>query len=989
MAIERDIEIGIGSDRSKRGASAIRRALDSIKRKSKQVHDAGARHAKKHSKSLGLVAKAMAAISGFVIARSLIKSQIDFGQAVADLSAITGAVGEDLEFLRKKSKEFGETTTLSATQAAEAFKIIASAKPDLLENVEALSLVTEEAIALAEATGETLPTAANAMAAALNQFGAGAEESSRFINVLAAGSKRGAALVGEMAEALKNVGTIASIANISFEETNAALQLMSTRAIKGGEAGMQFRGMLLALTAQSRDEFKPEVVGLQQALQNLADAGFDEGSDAVQLFGRRNLAVANTLIVNRDQLGKLTKQLTGTNIAYEQQAVRIDNLSGDIKAMKSAYEGLELTIGEKLNGALRAVTQSATENIRALARNPLLQKGTTAVLDTIHRILEDIGLAFDQITEAVTKAGGGAAVFEGVWQGAIERIVKWTKFLWQQFVIGGPANLKLGFTLMIAAADRFANMLVEKIRTAFFLLIDVYKTFQISFVAAFHKSVLAVQILFKEMAGAIGRTFDNIKININAAIDAIIEGVASKVQAVADTLESLSFEERAAEIRNIAEAISGLASNEDAARKEAEKNEQQRKKEIEVINELIRELEEKARKEKQDSREITDQLIADTEATAEARRNASREAVQQAVEERDATLATIEALRTKRKEIQDGAAEPPPKPAEGGLSKPPEDAEAAYEKLGDVQKRVVDNMSDGIADMAASGKANFKDFAGSVIRDIIRMVIKAQALKFLSSIFGGLGGGAAAVVGGVGAGGGVIPTGGGPVNAQHGAEFMVGGVGGPDSQRVMINATPGETVTVRTPRQVKEKEESLREFLETVTKRGQAQTKITPQQAEEDISRPAEDRNTGRSQVTVIKNITETRRGESVLPQRPAPMINRKVFDNLIAALIGDKEKHLQRFEDGGEFTVGGTGGKDSQVVSFKASPEETVKISKPSQSKGGQAPINITFEQNIVADGADSEKLQAELPGLLDQARKSAVADVIMLRDKGVFRQR
>jgi tape measure domain-containing protein len=42
-------------------------------------------------------------------------------------------------------------------------------------------------------------------------------------------------------------------------------------------------------------------------------------------------------------------------------------------------------------------------------------------------------------------------------------------------------------------------------------------------------------------------------------------------------------------------------------------------------------------------------------------------------------------------------------------------------------------------------------------------------------------------------------------------------------------------------------------------------------------------------------------------------------------------------FADGGEFQVGGQGGTDSQLVAFRASPDETVSVKKPGQQ--GQAP--------------------------------------------------
>lgn len=56
-------------------------------------------------------------------------------------------------------------------------------------------------------------------------------------------------------------------------------------------------------------------------------------------------------------------------------------------------------------------------------------------------------------------------------------------------------------------------------------------------------------------------------------------------------------------------------------------------------------------------------------------------------------------------------------------------------------------------------------------------------------------------------------------------------------------------------------------------------------------------------------------------------------------------------FADGGAFRVGGTGGTDSQLVAFKASPDETVSITRPDQQGGGGT--NVYY--NIDARGAEA----------------------------------
>lgn len=79
-------------------------------------------------------------------------------------------------------------------------------------------------------------------------------------------------------------------------------------------------------------------------------------------------------------------------------------------------------------------------------------------------------------------------------------------------------------------------------------------------------------------------------------------------------------------------------------------------------------------------------------------------------------------------------------------------------------------------------------------------------------------------------------------------------------------------------------------------------------------------------------------------------------------------------FADGGSFKVGGSGGVDSQLVAFRASPNETVTVTKPGQGGGGlmYAPV-----YNIDARGASMDLARA-LPGILAQASKATETRII-----------
>jgi len=328
---------------------------------------------KNSGKSFKQLAVQAAGVGGAIYA---IKKSIDFlgesidvtrqfNASISDLSAITGAVGADLEYLKQKSIEFGASTTLSATQASQAFKLIASAKPDLLENAAALSKVTKEAITLAAASGTDLPAAAKTLGSALNQFNAGAEESGRFINVLAAGAKYGASEIVDTAEALRDSGTVASSAGVSFEELNANIQSLASVSIKGSRAGVGLRNIILRLQNQTEKGFNPAIVGLNQAMLNLQKANLDT-TQLTKLFGLEMASTADALIKQAGTLDTLTDKITGTGTAYEQARVKVDNLDGDLKQLNSAYETLQITVGTKLDPALRELTKLSTDFIKVI-----------------------------------------------------------------------------------------------------------------------------------------------------------------------------------------------------------------------------------------------------------------------------------------------------------------------------------------------------------------------------------------------------------------------------------------------------------------------------------------------------------------------------------------------------------------------------------------------------------------------------------------------
>lgn len=328
---------------------------------------------------IGVAGQLGLAVGGAQILRSSIDTIKEFGQSIADLSAITGASGPDLEKYKKAAIELGKETQGGAKAVVEAFKLIGSAKPDLLENADALIQVTEAARTLSKASGMELPDAATALTDAMNQFGASSDEAAKFINVLAAGSKFGAAEIPQVTEALLKFGAVSKAANVSIEESTALIEALAERGLKGAEAGTALRNVMLKLSAPDAlpKEAKERLDALGISFADLQDKSkpFSERLDKlkpllndnaalVKVFGMENAVAARNLIDSTTRIRELNSQVTDTNTAFEQADVRSKTLSEAFNRLKETWNSFVLGVAEG-----KDVTQGLTSSLDFLSRN--------------------------------------------------------------------------------------------------------------------------------------------------------------------------------------------------------------------------------------------------------------------------------------------------------------------------------------------------------------------------------------------------------------------------------------------------------------------------------------------------------------------------------------------------------------------------------------------------------------------------------------------
>ncbi len=294
-----------------------------------------------------------------------------FEKALDSLSSLTGLSGDNLKWLGDQAKELSKTTTeegiritKSATEILEAYKLMGSAKPELLESKEALAEVTREALILAEAADLQTAPAVTSLGNILNQFSKGADQARRFVNALAAGSKAGAAPVDEIAASIKGFGAVADAANISVEGSIGLVETLAEKAIKGAEAGTNLRNFLLKLQTGA-DDTNPAIVGLNTALENFEKKQLSV-IELEKMFGRENIIVAQILSNSAERVKFFTDAVTGTNTAYEQALINTDNNSAALLQYKNKLNVAAITLGEKLQPALGFSIEKMTTMVEVL-----------------------------------------------------------------------------------------------------------------------------------------------------------------------------------------------------------------------------------------------------------------------------------------------------------------------------------------------------------------------------------------------------------------------------------------------------------------------------------------------------------------------------------------------------------------------------------------------------------------------------------------------
>lgn len=320
----------------------------------------------------GMIGAGIAALTGITLAIRSMRDELNkMEDAQANLKALTGLDDRSIGWLTSQAKtlattmdESGLRVRKSVSEILDAYMLVGSAKPELLKDKEGLNAVTVEAMRLAEASKMELKDAVEGVTLALNMYGASTDQAARFTNVLAAGSKEGAANVESQTRTIQKSGVAASMANVSIEELVGSIQTLAEKGIKDEIAGTGLKKFFLRLQTGA-DETNPKVVGLSTALDNLVKKNMS-AAQLEKMFGEEGFNVAAVMISNAEAVKKYTEAVTDTNIAVEQAAINSDTASAKLEQSRNKLKLAAAELAERFNPAITVSTNLLTWMVKIL-----------------------------------------------------------------------------------------------------------------------------------------------------------------------------------------------------------------------------------------------------------------------------------------------------------------------------------------------------------------------------------------------------------------------------------------------------------------------------------------------------------------------------------------------------------------------------------------------------------------------------------------------
>lgn len=349
------------------------------------------------------VNKAKSALVSF--AQQSISTGMSFDSAMSQVAATMGVTSDQVQELREYAEQMGATTAFSATQSAEALNYMALAGYDAEKSMKMLPNVLN----LAASGGMQLGRASDMVTDAQSALGLSLEQTTEMVNQMAMAASKSNTSVEQLGDAILQIGGTAKKLKGGTTELATILGILADNGMKGAEGGTHLRNMMNSLMSptKSAKEMMSELnISLYDAdgnMRSLNDVFIDMRNAMAQMatqeerdkvvstiFNARDMKAAEALLAG---VGDRYQQLSGyidqaADSAQNMADTRLDNLQGDITLFKSAVEGAQIAVSEKLTPSLRKFTQFGSKAVSEMSQ-AFKESGLTGAIEAAHKAISE------------------------------------------------------------------------------------------------------------------------------------------------------------------------------------------------------------------------------------------------------------------------------------------------------------------------------------------------------------------------------------------------------------------------------------------------------------------------------------------------------------------------------------------------------------------------------------------------------------------------
>lgn len=315
--------------------------------------------------AIAAVGIAMAGVAK--VTKDSIEVTSSYNHAVSILSAITGESRDNLKLLTDQAREYGATTKYTATEVVQLQTELAK----LGYTQKEIHNMTGGVLSFAQATGVELADAASLAGASLRIFNADSTRTQEFVDKMSASTTKSALNFEYLSTALSIVGPVANSFGFKIEDVLALLGQLANAGFDASSAATALRNIFLNLAdsngklAKALGKPVTNLDELTKGLAALKAANIDLGA-ALELTDKRSVAAFSKFLDAASDARQLRDALNEANGAAKDMAKTMsDDLDGDVKSLRSAYDDLMITLGGG-QSVWRNLTQWLTGVVRGI-----------------------------------------------------------------------------------------------------------------------------------------------------------------------------------------------------------------------------------------------------------------------------------------------------------------------------------------------------------------------------------------------------------------------------------------------------------------------------------------------------------------------------------------------------------------------------------------------------------------------------------------------